>query len=375
MKDNARIPLVDLCSQYDDIKKEIDSAILNIVQEGSFIRGSSVSLFERNFANYIGVGHCIGVGNGTDALELILKSLEIGSGDEVIVPAVSWIATAEAVSNVGAEPVFADIKDDDYTINPNDIVKKITARTKAIIPVHLYGCPCDMDEIMHIAGKNHLYVVEDCAQAHGAEYKGRKIGSFGIASAFSFFPSKNLGAFGDAGGVVSNTKELAEKIRMYANHGQLNIRHSHHVIGRNSRLDTIQAAILDVKLNYLDNWNSKRREAAEEYSKMLCNSHSYTLPHSSLDKNHVFHIYAIRCKFRNKLMLELDASGISSAIHYPHPLPFLEAYSYKNSVREEFPVASAFCSETVSLPLYPEISAHQIRRVSENLISNDPANN
>lgn len=371
MTEKNSIPLVDLCSQYNSIKTEIDNAISQVVSDGSFIRGRSVSLFEKKFAGYIGTEYCIGVGNGTDALELILQALNIGDGDEVIVPAVSWIATAEAVSNVGAEPIFADIKPDDYTIDPDDIVNKITEKTKAIIPVHLYGCPCDMDKISEIARKNSLHIVEDCAQAHGAEYKGQKIGTFGIASAFSFFPSKNLGAFGDAGGVVTDDKTIAEKVRMHANHGQLNVRHSHHVIGRNSRLDTLQAAILDVKLNHLDSWNEKRREAADEFNRILCNSHSYVLTHLVPEKKHVYHIYAVRCRFRDKLISQLESAGISSAIHYPNPLPFLEAYSYKNFGPADFPVAFHFCNEIVSLPIFPEISNDQIARICEILLEND----
>lgn len=371
MTDKNNIPLVDLCSQYNSIKSEIDSAISQIVSEGSFIKGRAVNQFEQKFAKYTGTEYCIGVGNGTDALELILKALNIGNGDEVIVPAVSWIATAEAVSNVGAEPVFADIKPDDYTINPTDVVNKITHKTKAVIPVHLYGCPCDMDNLGEIAQKNNLYIIEDCAQAHGAEFKGQKVGTFGIASAFSFFPSKNLGAFGDAGGVVTNDKTIAEKVRMYANHGQLNVRHSHHVIGRNSRLDTLQAAILDVKLSHLDEWNGKRRDAAKEFDKILSNSPYYTLHHCSREKKHVYHIYAIRCRFRDKLISRLENSGVSSSIHYPNPLPLLEAYSYQNSGPSDFPVAYSFCNEIVSLPIFPEISQEQIGRICGILLEDD----
>ena len=369
MRQDENIPLVDLKAQYLNIKNEIDRAIGNCISDANFIKGKPVSDFEKKFSGYIGVNECVSCGNGTDALELILKALEIGPGDEVIVPALTWIATAEAVSNVGAEPVFIDINLNDYTIDTEKIEELINFKTKAIIPVHLYGCPCDMDPILEIAERNKLFVIEDCAQAHGAEYSGRKVGSFGIASAFSFFPSKNLGAFGDGGAVVSSNGELAEKIRMLANHGQLKLRHFHQIIGRNSRLDTLQAAVLNIKLDYLDAWNEKRIEASNHYRSRLNETKSIIIPEPFKKKKHVFHIYAIRSKERERIIESLNNSNISSGIHYPKPLPFLEAYSYKQHVLKDFPNAVKVSEEILSLPIYPEISEVQIDAVCDAIVS------
>lgn len=362
------IPLVDLKAQYLSIKEEIDQAILKCLNDTNFIKGKAVSDFEHNFAEYIGVKHCIGCGNGTDALELILRALKIGSGDEVIVPALSWIATAEAVNNVGAEPVFVDIKPDDYTIDANEIVKAINSKTKAIIPVHLYGCPCDMDHIMEIAEKNRLFVIEDCAQAHGAEFMGKKIGSFGIASAFSFFPSKNLGAFGDSGAVITNDTTIADSVRMLTNHGQLKERHNHQIIGRNSRMDTIQATVLNIKIKYLDSWNQKRIDASKYYTDLLMEKCSVKLSEISAVKKHVYHIFSIRSENRDELMKKLTDSGISTGIHYPKPLPFLEAYKYKKHDQDDFPVASEITQEILSLPIYPEIEVSQIKKICSEIL-------
>lgn len=357
------IPLVDLKAQYLSIKDEIDKAILKCLNDTNFIKGKAVSDFEQNFAEYIGVKHCIGCGNGTDALELILRSLKIGPGDEVIVPALSWIATAEAVNNVGAEPVFVDVKSDDYTINTDELARAINSKTKAVIPVHIYGCPCDMDLIMEIAEKNRLFVIEDCAQAHGAEFKGKKIGSFGIASAFSFFPSKNLGAFGDSGAIVTSDSNIADSVRMLTNHGQLKERHNHQIIGRNSRMDTIQATVLNVKIKYLDSWNQKRIDASKYYTGLLKEKYSVKLSEISSDKKHVYHIFSIRSEKRDDLMKKLTGSGISTGIHYPKPLPFLEAYKYKKHGQNDFPVASKITQEVLSLPIYPEIEVSQIKKI------------
>jgi dTDP-4-amino-4,6-dideoxygalactose transaminase len=362
------IPLVDLKAQYLSIKDEIDSTISKCINDANFIKGKVVTEFENKFAGYIGAEHCIGCGNGTDALELILRALEIGRGDEVIVPALSWIATAEAVNNIGAEPVFVDIKPDDYTIDSTKILKAISSKTKAIIPVHLYGCPCDMDLITSIAEKYNLFIVEDCAQAHGAEFKGKKIGSFGIAAAFSFFPSKNLGAFGDSGAVVTNNQKVADYVRMISNHGQLKERHHHQVIGRNSRLDTIQAAVLNVKIKYLDSWNQKRIEAADYYRQILSKIDHICFSDASSDKKHVYHIFSIRTDNRDDLMRKLNEAGVSTGVHYPKPLPFLEAYKYKEHVKNDFPVASEITSELLSLPVFPEIENIQIEKICSEIV-------
>ena len=336
---NEKIPLVDLKAQYFSIKSEIDSAIEKCLSETDFIRGKTVFDFENAFSRYIGADFCISCGNGTDALELILRSLGIGPGDEVLVPALTWIATAEAVNNVGAEPVFIDVKSDDCTIDARKIERSLSNKTRAIIPVHLYGCPCDMDLISDIAENHNLFIVEDCAQAHGAEYKGKKVGTFGAASAFSFFPSKNLGAYGDGGAVVTDNQELSDKVRMMANHGQLRTRHQHILIGRNSRLDTIQAAVLNIKLRYLDSWNLNRIKIADHYKHKLRNMTTLSLPEHDKDKKHVFHLFVIRSSEREGLIARLTEKGISSSVHYPKPLPLLEAYSYKGHSYNDFPQA------------------------------------
>jgi dTDP-4-amino-4,6-dideoxygalactose transaminase len=354
------IPLVDLNTQYLNIKDEIDKAINDCIVEGTFIKGKKVTEFENAFKQYLGTEYCIGCGNGTDALELILKSLNIGTGDEVIVPALTWIATAEAVNNVGAEPVFVDINLDNFTIDVLKIKEKVTERTKAIIPVHLYGCPAEMKAIIRIADEFKLFIIEDCAQAHGAEYFGKKVGTFGIASAFSFFPSKNLGAFGDAGAVVTSNEELANTVRKISNHGQLQTRHSHSIIGRNSRLDGIQASILNVKLKYLDRWNSNRIMASEFYQSKLKGFETITLQPPTQNRIHVFHLFTVRSRRREELIEALNNNGIASGIHYPTPLPFLEAYKYKHHKPGDFPIAEKISKEILSLPIYPEITELQI---------------
>jgi len=356
------IPLVDLNAQYLSIKSEIDEAINSVLAKSDFIRGEAVFRFENEFAKYIGTDYCIGCGNGTDALELILKALKIGPGDEVIVPALTWIATAEAVVNVGARPVFADINKYSYTLDTEDAEKRITPKTKAVIPVHLYGNSADMAAIADLAGRNNLFLVEDCAQAHGAEYLGKKIGSFGIASAFSFYPGKNLGAYGDAGAVVTNSEDLAQEMRMLSNHGQTDKKNLHFVSGRNSRLDTIQAAVLSVKLKYLDKWNLKRTEAARYYISKLGHT-DYILPDCKPDTKHVYHLFTVRVKNREKLMERFSVSGIACAIHYPKPLDILDPFY--DSSQKTCEVASLVTQEILSIPLFPEITAGQQDSVSD----------
>jgi dTDP-4-amino-4,6-dideoxygalactose transaminase len=362
------IPFTDLYAQYESIKDEIDSAIKECITDSNFIKGKAVADFESAFAKYIGADHCIGCGNGTDALEIILKSLNIGRGDEVIVPALTWIASAEAVNNVGAEPVFADINPKNFTIDINRFEEKITKRTRAIIPVHLYGCPADMNEILAIARQHKLFVIEDCAQAHGAEYYGRKVGTFGVAAAFSFFPSKNLGAFGDAGAIVTNNAELANSARQIANHGQLNNKHRHLVVGRNSRLDSLQASILSVKLKFLDEWNSKRRNTASSYIARLKVSAGLQVPLSEDNKKHVFHLFVIRCKNRNAMIELLNEKNIAWGIHYPKAIPFLDAYAYKQHKTFDFKFAGILTEEILSIPIYPEISEEHVNAICDQLL-------
>jgi dTDP-4-amino-4,6-dideoxygalactose transaminase len=362
------IPFVDLSAQYRSIKSEIDNAIKECIDDTNFIKGKAVSVFERSFADYLGVDCCVGCGNGTDALEIILAALNIGPGDEVLVPALTWISTAEAVTNAGAEPVFIDIDPHTYTIDYTKIPEKLTNRTKAIIPVHLYGCPADMNEIKKIAEKHGLFVIEDCAQAHGAEYNGRKIGTFGIASAFSFFPSKNLGAFGDAGAIVTNNKDLGEVIRKISNHGQLTEKHKHFLIGRNSRLDSIQASILNVKLKYLDSWNNKRRQLASFYISRLKERKEFILPYAELNKKHVYHLFVIRSRHREKLIELLEEKNISWGIHYPNALPFIEPYWYKKHKPQDFINSSQIINDIISIPIYPELTELQLNIICDQLL-------
>jgi dTDP-4-amino-4,6-dideoxygalactose transaminase len=362
------IPLVDLHAQYKSIKSELDNAIRDCISDGNFIKGKPVTEFEEAFADYLDAKYCLGCGNGTDALEIILASLNIGPGDEVIVPALTWIATAEAVNNVGAEPVFADVDALSCTLDSRRFEEKITKKTRAVIPVHLYGLPADMNEIVRIAEKHKILVVEDCAQAHGAEYFGKKVGTFGVASAFSFFPSKNLGAFGDGGAILTNNSDLYETARKIANHGQLKTKHEHSLIGRNSRLDSLQAAILKVKLTYLDEWNRQRNQIAQFYKMHLGANKEIILPEFSDHTTHVFHLFAIRCKNRKHMSELLDEKSISWAIHYPKPLPFLEAYKYKKHLPDEFPASSQITNEIISLPMYPELTESQLNIICNQIL-------
>jgi dTDP-4-amino-4,6-dideoxygalactose transaminase len=362
------IPFVDLGAQYKSIKNEIDKAIKDCIADGHYIRGKAVNDFEEAFADYLGAKYCLSCGNGTDALEIILHSLHIGPGDEVIVPALTWISTAEAVNNVGAEPVFVDINIDTYNIDHSKIEEKITRKTRAIIPVHLYGCPADMNEIINIAGKHGLFIVEDCAQAHGAEYYGKKVGTFGVASAFSFFPSKNLGAYGDGGAIVTNDKELYETAVRIANHGQLKTKHEHSLIGRNSRLDSMQASILNVKLSHLDDWNFNRIKIAGSYKTKLSVNKEIILPEIPLNARHVFHLFVIRCRNRVHISKLLNKKNIAWSVHYPKPLPFLEAYDYKKHHTSEFPVSCQITTEIISLPMYPELTEKQLNMICDQII-------
>ncbi|MFY0598037.1 MAG: DegT/DnrJ/EryC1/StrS family aminotransferase [Cyclobacteriaceae bacterium] len=355
-----KVPFVDLKAQYNSIKKKIDEAIADVIENTNFIGGDRVTEFEKQFADFIGIGNCIGCANGTDSMEMILEAMGVGEGDEVIVPANSWISTAEVVNNVGAEPVFVDVLENESTIDPELIERAITKKTKAIIPVHLYGFPARMESILQIAKTHQLKVIEDCAQAHGATMDGKSIGTFGDAASFSFYPGKNLGAYGDAGGVVTNDDELAQQVRMIGNHGQL-VKHDHRIVGRNSRMDTLQAAILKVKLPYLKNWVEERNRVAKTYSGLL--KSSLGLPHISSTNKHAFHLYVIRTKNRRVLQDKLRNEGIGSSIHYPTPLPLVAAYSYKDHSVDDFPIAVLLSREILSLPIFPEMTQAQIEKV------------
>lgn len=360
-----KIPFVDLGRQYDNLKEQLDDAIATVVNDRAFIgslKNPHVKAFESNFAGYIGVGHTIACGNGTDALEILVKSLSIGPGDEVIVPALSWIATSEAVSNMGATPIFVDIEPGFFTIDPEKIEEKITGRTKAIIPVHLYGHPANMKKIMEIARYHDLKVIEDCAQAHGAEIAGQRVGTLGDAGAFSFYPGKNLGAYGDAGCMVTSDDDIAHTARMIAQHGQSGEKHKHFIEGRNSRMDGIQAAILNVKLAHLDDWTEARIRHAAVYGDLLKDL-PLQPPQQRPGNRHVFHLYVIRTDKRDELRNYLTEKGIATAIQYPHALPFLDAYAKRNHSKEDFPVISGYQKQILSLPMFPELAGEEINYI------------
>ncbi len=359
------IPFVDLKSQYLSLKQEFDEAILKVVSETAFISGKYAKAFEEAFAGYLGAGHCIGVANGTDAIEIALKAIGIGAGDEVLVPANTFFATAEAVGNVGATPVFVDIDPHYYNLDAAKAEEKITPRTKAIIPVHLYGLPAEMDAIMALARQRGLKVLEDCAQAHGATYKGQTVGTFGDAATFSFYPSKNLGAFGDAGAIVTNDAETAEKARLIANHGQI-AKNRHGFEGRNSRLDGIQAAVLSVKLPHLDGWLEARRANAALYNELLKDS-GLQLPAEPEHSRHTYHLYVVQVPDRAAVQQKLLDEGIETGLHYPTALPFLEAYATRGFEPTDFPVAHAQMSKILSLPMYAELTPEMIEKVCRSL--------
>ncbi|MDP2722166.1 MAG: DegT/DnrJ/EryC1/StrS family aminotransferase [Bacteroidales bacterium] len=354
------IPFVDLHAQYQSIKSEMDEAISEIIVNTAFIQGAAVKNFETAFAKAIGVRHCIAVANGTDAIVISLKSLGIGVGDEVIVPANSFIATSEAVTAAGARVVFVDNHPDTYNIDIDIIKEKTNSRTKAIIPVHLYGQPADMEPILNIANKNNLFVIEDSAQGHLAEYKWsdgtwKKAGSFGNMATFSFYPGKNLGAYGDAGAIVTNDDNLARKARMYANHGRIS-KYDHEFEGINSRMDGIQGAVLGVKLKYLPQWTEKRRAAANYYLNKLKDIQGVIIPAFSNSVRPVWHLFVIRTNKRDQLHNYLTEKGISNGVHYPIALPNLQAYHYLNHKPSDFPVATSYQDQLLSLPIFPEIT-------------------
>lgn len=358
------IPFVDLVGQYRRYKDELDAAIKNTIENASFIGGPANGRFEEAFAKYCGVKHCVGVANGTDALYLILRAFGIGKGDEVILPVNTFIATAEAVTMAGARPVFADVDDKTALIDPQSLEAAITEKTKVLMPVHLYGQLADMRAISAIAAKKNLIVIEDSAQAHGAEMDGKRAGSFGRATGFSFYPGKNLGAYGDAGALVTNDTALADKARRTANHGRAE-KFGHEFPGVNSRLDGLQAAILEVKLKYLDTWISERRRAAKRYDELLKDIPGVVLPVSREEKAHVYHLYVVRVKDRDGLKKHFGERNIQCGIHYPTPLHLLPAYADLGYKEGRFPVAEKMAPEIISLPMSPEITEEQQHRVAQ----------
>lgn len=357
-----RVPFVDLHAQYLSIKDEIDNAIQSVINDTAFIGGKYVKEFENNFAKLYSVKHCIGVANGTDAIYIILKMLGVGQGDEVITAANSWISTSETISQTGAKPVFIDIDEKYYTINENLLESKITPKTKAIIPVHLYGQMCNIKKIHSICKKHNLFLIEDCAQSHFSSSKDKLAGTFGIASSFSFYPGKNLGAYGDAGCIITNDDTLAKKMRMFANHGSL-IKHEHDIEGINSRLDGLQAAILNTKLSHLDEWINRRIYNAQLYTELLNGVADIITPLIRENSRHTFHLYVVRTKFRDALKDYLTSRNIDVSIHYPVALPNLKAYEYINIPKEDYNITNSFQNEILSLPMYAELSSVQIEFV------------
>ena len=359
------IPFVDLHRQYLRHQIEIDAAITGVIRDSAYIGGARVTSFEQEFAQWLGAEFVIGCANGTDSIEILLDALGVKAGDEVLVPALSWISTAEAVGTRGATPVFVDI-DDSYCINPDLIEAKITPQTKGIIPVHLYGCPANMTRIMEIARRNGLFVLEDCAQAHGAEHQGQKVGTFGDCASFSFYPGKNLGAYGDAGCMATSRADIAEKARIIANHGQPK-KHTHVLEGRNSRMDGMHAAVLSVKLKHLDTWTDERIAAAARYDALLRNHGGLTLPQTPEGSKHVYHLYVIQAPERDTLAAHLTQHGIGNAIHYPTPMPAMPCYAHLNVSEEDYPLASTACERILSLPMFGELQEGEIEEISQKL--------
>ncbi|RKY84777.1 erythromycin biosynthesis sensory transduction protein eryC1 [candidate division KSB1 bacterium] len=360
-----KVPFVDLKVQYQSIKEEIFEALNKVLDNTAFILGKEVQLFEEEFAEYQEAKYGVAVNSGTTALLISLLCLEIGRGDEVIIPANTFIATAEAVSFTGAKPVLVDVKENTMNIDVNKIEEKITDKTKAIIPVHLYGQPADMDVITEIAQKYKLVVIEDACQAHGAEYKGKKTGSLGKIGCFSFYPGKNLGAYGEGGIILTDDKDIAKKARMIRDHGSEK-KYYHNIKGINGRMEGFQGAILRVKLKYLDEWIDARRKNARRYNEIL-KSLDVITPYEESFNKHVYHLYVVRIKKREQLQNYLKDKEIFTGIHYPIPIHLQESYKDLGCDEGDFPVTEMLADEILSLPMYPELSDEQIEYVCENI--------
>ena len=360
-----KIPFVDLHAQYLTIKQEIDRAIADVIAQSAYIRGRHVDAFEEAWARTLGVKRCISCANGTDAIYIALRGLGLKRGDEVITSAHSWISTSETITQAGGRVVFCDTDEETFTIDPADIERKITPATVGIVPVHLYGQPADMGPIMAIARKHNLWVIEDCAQAHLASYKGQLVGTFGNVATFSFYPGKNLGAYGDAGCVVTNDDRLADWMTTFARHGG---KGDHVMEGINSRMDGLQAAILNAKLPHLPAWTAARRRVAACYNELLEDVGDVITPTVKSDRDHVYHLYVIRTENRDALREHLSEAGISTVLNYPKALPFYPAYAYLGHVPKNFPAAYFNQSRILSLPIYPEMPEEAITHVA-NVIS------
>lgn len=361
-----KVPLVDLKLQYLSIKPEVDREIKRILDQSAFILGSDIEKFEKKFAKFCGAKYAIGVSSGTRALELALRALDIGKGDEVITTAHTFLATAAAIAHAGAKPVFVDIDSETLNIDERKIEKAVTKKAKAIIPVHLYGNPAKMDEITKIARKHGLNVIEDASQAHGAIYKGKKVGIFGQIGCFSLFPAKNLGAYGDAGILVTSSKGLYQRLNLLRNHGRSG-KNKHTLIGYTARLDNLQAAILNIKLSKLNAWNRKRREHAKMYKEFLSDAKEVSFPKETEKSRPVYCYFVIKCSERNKLMKFLKKKGIGASIHYPQPVHLQPAFNFLGYEKGSFPEAERAVKEVLSLPMYPELKKGQIKYVTDQI--------
>jgi dTDP-4-amino-4,6-dideoxygalactose transaminase len=362
-----KVPFLDLNSHHEPLRDEIASAIQDVIDAAAFAGGPFVARFEVDFAAYCDSPHAIGVGSGTEALWLTFLALGVGPGDEVITVPNTFMATAEAITYCGARPVFVDVDERTYTMDPAALEKAVTARTKAVVPVHLFGHPADLDRILEVARKQDLFVVEDACQAHGAEYKGRKAGTLGDAACFSFYPGKNLGAFGEAGAVVTRNTVLQEKIRILRDHGQVR-KYYHAMVGWNCRMDGIQAAILCIKLRHLERGNQLRRSHAAYYNRAFNGIEEIVAPAQAACVRHVYHIYAIRVRDRDEVVRFLAEKGIGCGIHYPVPIHLQEAYRCLRYERGAFPIAERCAAEFVSLPMFPELTPAQLEMVAQAVI-------
>jgi dTDP-4-amino-4,6-dideoxygalactose transaminase len=360
------VPYLDLRAQYQTLRCEVLSAFEQICESTNFAQGRATSEFETQFAAYCGIDHCVSLNSGTSALHLALRCLDVGPGDEVVTVSMTFIATAWAVSYVGATPVFVDIDPVRRTLNPDNLEAAITSRTKAIMPVHLYGMPAEMDRIMAIAERNGVPVIEDAAQAHGATYQGRRVGQFGQIACFSFYPSKNLGTYGEGGALVTNDASIAQRARSLRDHAQSQ-RYLHDEIGYNYRMDSFQGAVLSAKLKHLDEWNTARINRARQYAELLKDS-SYKLPAHMPDSECVWHCYVIETSERDRVRSGLQDVGIQSAVHYPVPVHLQKAYAHLNYQSGDLPMTEALCEHCLSLPIYPELSKEKISRVASVLL-------
>ena len=363
-----KVPFLNLKAQYQSIKEEISVGLQKVLDNTAFAGGPFVSQFEKEFAMFCQADSVTGLGSGTSALWAAIQGLGIGKGDEVITTPNTFIATAEAISFAGAKPVFVDIDEQTYNMNPQLLETAITAQTKAIIPVHLYGQTADMDPIMKIAKGKGLFVIEDACQAHGAQYKGNSAGSIGDAGCFSFYPGKNLGAYGEAGAVVTNSNQLTENMRMFRDHGQEK-KYYHSMIGWNARMDGFQGAVLSVKLKYLNQWNESRRKNAQLYNELLADVDGIIVPQEADYAKHIYHLYVIRTQNRDAFIAALAEDEVFCGIHYPVPLHLQDAYSSLGYKKGDFPIAEKCCRQLVSLPMFPELTSEQIAYVVEKIKS------